>query len=63
MYTKSTLEKTLSLYFNDYKIEKILNFGVFLSFFSLRFAEKFEYIIEKIFKKRFGSIFLVSINT
>ena len=63
MYTQSTLDKTLSLYFKDYKIEKILNFGVFLSFFSLRFAEKFEHLIEKTFKNRFGSILLVSINT
>ena len=52
MYTKVILIKLYPCILMITKIEKILNFGVFLSFFSLRFAEKFEYLIEKTFKKK-----------
>jgi len=62
-YNKKSLEKLIkSSSFTNYKIEKIINLGIVLSFFSISTGKKVNDIITKITKSRLGFLLMAEIK-
>ena len=48
--------------FQNLNVMRHLNFGIFMSFFSYKKADKFMNLIDKIFKNFFGSLLIVELR-
>ena len=61
-YTKNKINKLFSNKSKNYQVEKIVNFGIFLSFLNIRISNIASSLIIKLFNGYFGFIFLISIQ-
>ena len=62
-FNKKTLETLLKeSRFNEYSINKFINFPVFLSFFNMNFALKCNNFIETIIGKKMGYLFFITLR-
>ena len=61
-YTEDKIHKLFSNISQNYKVEKIVNFGIFLSFLNIRISNRAISLINKLFNGYFGFIFLISIQ-
>ena len=59
-YTKKRIEKEVN--FENVRVEKYINFGIFLSFFSTNFGLKADKTVSRIFKDFFGYSLLITIE-
>ena len=50
------------LEYKNIKISKILNLGVFFSYFNLKLGEKVNNFISKILKNKYGFLYLIEIS-
>ncbi len=61
-YTENKINKLFSNISQNYKVEKIVNFGIFLSFLNIRISNRAISLINKLFNGYFGFVFLISIQ-